>query len=122
MGRLRIFASLLSILSLLVAARMWTVAAFKGPAAAVIVAAALLAIVSPFDAPDPGSRKRVLFACLAYVGAMAAATVRVSFVAPGPFLTLLLGVLAAFGVGLSGWAFATRRRRRSMGFKRYFEN
>lgn len=121
MGRLRVFASVLSILSLLVAALLRMNAVGTVVLAAVVVAAACLAIVAPFNAPDPPRRKRVFAACLAYVGAMAAAIVLAVLTGAAALPVLWLGALLAFGLGLSLWAFKTRNRRRSPVWGNYYD-
>lgn len=122
MLRLRMFGSLLSVLSLATAVWAWMTAA-SSVFFALLVAAICLAIVSPFDAPDPRRRTWVLIACLAYVAALATAVV---FSRTGAFpsgaLTGALFLLADLGVGLTCWALATRNRRRMSGSRRYYDN
>lgn len=122
MARLRASASVLSVLSLVIAAWLWADEAGVGVMIAVVAAAACLAVVSPFDAPDPSRRTRVLAACLAYVGAMAAAVALALGSAARPSPVPWLAALLASGLALSCWAFTTRNRRRAGGMKRYFEN
>lgn len=122
MVRLRVFASMLAMLSLAVAVWAWTQEAAGEVLVALLTAAACLAAVTPFDAPDPPRRTRMLIACLAYVVA-AAAAMALAYLdgAPGALMTALL-LLAEFGLGLVGWASATRGRRRMSGSRRYFDN
>ncbi|WP_375427099.1 hypothetical protein [uncultured Sphingomonas sp.] len=122
MVRLRIFASILAILSLAVAVWAWVGEVAAGIPVALFVAAACLAIVTPFDAPNPARRTRVLIACFAHVAALAAAMALAYFsAAPGALMTALL-LLTELGLGLTGWAIATRNRRRMSGSRRYFDN
>lgn len=123
MLRLRIFASILAFLSLAVAVWAWLGDVAREVPIALVVAAACLAIVTPFDAPDPPRRTRVLIACLAHIAALAAALMlaRIGGGASGALMTALF-LLAELGLGLAGWAFATRRRRRMSGSKRYYDN
>lgn len=123
MLRLRIFASILAILSLAVAVWAWVGDVARETPVALLVAAACLAIVTPFDAPDPRRRTRVLVASLAHVAALAAALAlaRLGGGASGA-LTTALFLLAELGLGLAGWALATRGRRRMSGSRRYYDN
>lgn len=113
MTRLRIFASILSVVTLLATAWLYRGGAAIGMVAAAVLAAACLAAVAPFDAPGPPQRRRVLLACLAYVGA-AGIAVALGAGAGDPRVGLLLP-FPLLGLALSGWAFATRNRRRSSG-------
>ena len=119
--RLRIFASILSVLSLAIA--LWALMQWAAGevSIALLIAAACLAIVSPFDAPDPRRRTRVMFACLAHVAAIATALLLARAVGSGS-LTGALAMLVALGVGLACWALATRNRRRMSGLQRYYHN
>ncbi len=119
--RLRMFGSLLSVLSLAIAVWAWMTEAASPVFFALLIAAICLAIVAPFDAPDPRRRTRVLIACLAYLAALATAIVFSHTVASGT-LTSALFLLAELGVGLTCWALATRNRRRVSGLKRYYDN
>ncbi|PAX07323.1 hypothetical protein [Sphingomonas lenta] len=122
MSQLRIFAALLSILSLLVAAWMHLGGAPVAVVAAIAVGAACLAVVAPFDAPDPPQRRRVLWACIAHVAAIAvAAVLAVAAEATLPRLGSLM-LLLLLGGALSARAFATRNRRRIKGWGGYFTN
>lgn len=121
MARLRVFASALSILSLLVTVLLQLQTVAAAVLAAVLVGAACLAIVAPFNAPDPPRRKRVVAACIAYIGAMAAAIVLALATGADMLPTLWLAVLLAFGLALGGWAFKTRNRRRNQGWGGYYD-
>lgn len=122
MLRLRIFAALLAMLTLAVAIWVWQAQDVGEVAVALVVASACLAVVTPFDAPNPARRWRVLIACLAYVMAVGAA-MALAYAAdfPGSLMTALL-LLAELGLGLTGWALATRKRRRISGSQRYYDN
>ena len=121
MVRLRIFASIVSMLSLAVS--LWV---SKGPVTgevlvALLAAAACLAVVSPFDAPDPPQRRRVLIASLAYVAILSIAMMhaRADAAATGALMVALV-LLTLLGIGLAGWAFATRNRRRFASYHGYY--
>ena len=122
MVRLRIFASILSMLSLAVSLWAWRRAFDQEVLAALLIAAACLAIVSPFDAPNPPQRRRVLIASLAYVVALSAAIALAHASAASGALLSTLVLLGLLGIGLAGWAFATRNRRRLTGFQGYYDN
>lgn len=123
MLRLRIFASIMAVLSIAVAVWAWLGDVARESSIALLVAAACLAIVTPFDAPDPRRRTRMLIACLAHVAALAAALMlaRIGGGASGALITALF-LLTELGLGLAGWVFATRRRRRMSGSRRYYDN
>lgn len=122
MLRLRIFASVVSILSLATMLLAILVAAPIGVAIALLVAAACLAIVAPFDARDSARRLRVLVAGLAYLVAVAVALLFTRGGSTEPTLLIALTVLLQLGVGIACWAFATRKRRRMPQSRRYFDN
>lgn len=121
MLRLRVFASVLAVLSLAVAVWVRIGEPRGGVFIALLVAAACLAIVTPFDAPDPRRRTRVVIGCLAYVMALGAAIFLARTAASGS-LTIALFLLAELGLGLACWAIATRNRRRMSGVQRYYDN
>lgn len=122
MIRLRIAASLLSILTLVSAVWLQGRGAAIGVVIALGIAAACLAVVAPFDAPDPPRRRLVLGACLAYAGAAALGLALALGSGARGALAAWEALLLLAGLALSGWAFATRNRRRSRGWNRYFEN
>lgn len=122
MLRLRIFASLLSVLSLATMALAFVLGAPIATAIALLAAAACLAIVAPFDAPDPRQRLRVLLACLAYVVGIGAALAFVRGAPDTGALKFALILLVLMGVGMMLWAFATRKRRRMPRSSRYYDN
>ncbi|MCU6455094.1 hypothetical protein LPN01_13500 [Sphingomonas sp. A2-49] len=122
MLRLRIFASLLSVLSLATMALAFVMGAPVATSIALLAAAAVLAMVAPFDAPDPRQRIRVLLACLAYVGGIGAALVFAHGVPDAGMLMFALILLVMMGVGMTLWAFATRKRRRMPRSSRYYDN
>ncbi len=122
MLRLRIFASVVAILSLATMLLAVVLAAPIGVAVALLVAAACLAIVAPFDAPDTRRRLRVLLACVAYLAAVAVALLFTRSGPTEPVLLIVLTVLVQLGFGLACWAFATRKRRRMPQSRRYFDN
>jgi 4-amino-4-deoxy-L-arabinose transferase-like glycosyltransferase len=122
MLRLRLFASLLSVLTLAAMALAVVSGVPIATAVALLAAAACLAAIAPFDAPEPRQRWRVVLACAIYVGAVAAALL---FAYPAPdtgLLKFVLILLGLGGVGLTLWAFATRRRRRMPRSSRYYDN
>lgn len=122
MLRLRICASIVSMLS--AATVILALVLGTGPVVPIVLltAAACLAIVSPFDAPNPRERTRVSIACLAYFTALAAAFALVLIAAISSTLTIAILTLLQFGVVLTCWAFATRNRRRIPRSRRYFDN
>lgn len=122
MLRLRIFASLLSILTLASALRLQGQGAAIAVVGALGFAAACLAVVAPFDAPDPPRRRFVLGACLLYAGAAALALMLTLGSGARGVSVVWEALLLLAGLALSVWAFATRNRRRSRGWNRYFEN
>ncbi|MEG3125910.1 hypothetical protein [Sphingomonas sp. GB1N7] len=122
MVRLRMFASILSILSLIVGALTLLYQVGWAVLAAIVVAAACLAIVCPFDAPNPRERTRVVIACFAYLAALMAALV-FAYAAPAPNTVMIaLVALGVFGVSLTCWALATRKRRRVARSRSYYDN
>lgn len=88
---------------------------------AVVIGAACLAIVAPFDAPTPRERTRVVLACAAYVAAVAGAVVLAHRVEAPTLAMLALVVLILCGVSLTCWALATRKRRRIPASRRYYD-
>ena len=121
MLRIRVCASFLSILSVAIAAWAWVGRAAGGVFIALLIAAACLAIILPFDAPDPPRRTRVVVGCFAYMSAL---TVAIIFAKNADSSALLkaLFLLAQLGAGLTCWALATRNRRRASGLRRYYDN
>ena len=65
---------------------------------------------------------RVLLACLAYVGGIGAALVFAHGVPDAGMLMFALILLVMMGVGMTLWAFATRKRRRMPRSSRYYDN
>lgn len=87
----------------------------------IAIAAALLAIVAPFDAPLPPARKRVFAACLGYVATICVALGLALVTDAGSSTIAVLALLAGCGAALSLWAFRTRNRRR-MSWGGYFDS
>jgi hypothetical protein len=122
MVRLRMFASFLSMLSLVVGVLALLNNVGWKVLVAIVSAAACLAIVCPFDAPSPRERIRVVLACFAYVAALLAAFV-LAYAAPAPNTVMVaLASLGIFGVSLTCWALATRKRRRIARSRSYYDN
>ncbi len=121
LGRIRFFAALLSILSLLVASGAWIQGGALKEVVALIFASACLAIVSPFDAPERKQRTRVLIACLCAEGAVAAALALRYVDAGTDTLVIALVVLVQLSNGLTCWVLATRNRRRKTLAECYFD-
>ncbi|RZM33615.1 MAG: hypothetical protein EOP67_21425 [Sphingomonas sp.] len=122
MLRLRMFAAVVSIVTLAAMILALVLGAPIGVAIALIVAAACLAAIAPFDAPAPRERNRVLFACVAYLVPVAAALAFARGVPGMEMLMVAVIVLLQLGVGLVCWAVATRKRRRMPRSRRYFDN
>ncbi len=121
MVRLRMFASALSILTLLVTLLAWLQGGSWITLVALVLAAACLAIVAPFDAPSPRERWRVVIACGAYSIAAAAAVVAAQRVESKITVMVPIVVLVLAGVSLAFWAIATRKRRRIPASRRYYD-
>lgn len=122
MARIRAAAAFLSILTMAIGAWALVAGASWPVVLALAVSAALLALMCPFDAPDPGRRTIVALACLAHGSAVGAATVLTQLDGAAGSLVIAQVVLAEVGLALAGWALATRNRRRLPGSSRYFEN
>jgi hypothetical protein len=122
MLRLRIFAAIVSVVTLAAMVLSLVLGAPIGVAIALIVAAACLAAIAPFDAPALRERNRVLFACLAYLVPVAAALAFARGVPGMNIVMVAIIVLLQVGIGLVCWAFATRKRRRMPRSRRYFDN
>lgn len=88
---------------------------------AVVLGAACLAIVAPFDAPAPRERVRVVLACMAYSILIGVATVAAQRVEAPTLLMLALVFLLICGTSITCWALATRRRRRIPASHRYYD-
>lgn len=121
MVRLRMFASALSILTLLVTLLAW----FQGGSwitlVALVLGAACLAVVAPFDAPSPRERWRVVIACGVYSIAVAAAVVAAQRVESKVTVMVPIVLLLLAGVSCTFWAIATRKRRRIPASRRYYD-
>ena len=122
MFRLRMFAAIVSIVTLAVMILAIVLGAPIGVPIALIVAAACLAAIAPFDASARPARNRVLFACLAYLVPVAAALALAHGVPGMNMVMVAVIVLLQLGVWLACWAFATRKRRRMPRSRRYFDN
>ena len=122
MLRLRIFAFSLSLLSVVVALWARGTEPDGGTLIALLAAGACLAIVAPFDAPEPPQRRRVLIACIAYLVAVAVAMALANEASASTSMMLALLFLGLFGVGLTLWAFAIRNRRRVSNYHHYYDN
>ncbi|WP_242182453.1 hypothetical protein [Sphingomonas sp. CARO-RG-8B-R24-01] len=122
MLRLRLCAAIVSILTLATIIIAIVSEAGIGVAVALLAASACLAIVAPFDAPTPRQRNRVLAACVGYLVATFAALAFARGAVAASILMIALVVLLQLGVGLTCWAFATRKRRRMPQSRRYFDN
>lgn len=122
MLRLRITASLLSMLSLAMMTLAYLTGAPATTSIALLAAAISLFSIAPFDAPSPRQRIRVVVACVVHVVGVAAGLASIYATPDFPVMTLgLVGLLLA-GVGITLWAFATRRRRRMPQYMRYYTN
>ena len=122
MLRLRISASIVSLLSLATVILAMVVGAWPGVTIALLAAAACLAIVAPFDAPNPPERIRVMIACLTYLAALMAALMLLQVTVFSRALAIAIVALLQCGIVLACWAFATRNRRRLPHSRRYFDN
>lgn len=121
MVRLRMFASALSILTLLVTLLAWLQGGSWITVLALVLGAACLAAVAPFDAPSPRERWRVVIACGAYTLAVAAAAVVAQRAEAKVIVMLPTVLLVLAGVSLAFWAIATRKRRRIPASRRYYD-
>jgi len=121
MARIRVFAALLALLSIIIGSWLGIGRGDWIGAGALIFAAACLAAVCPFDAPDPRRRNRVAIACASYVVLVGVLIVytynRRDFWSD----TIALFLLLEAGVGLTGWVLATRNRSRLPGSRRYYD-
>jgi len=122
MFRLRLSALCLVVLTLATAVWAWLGNDALEIGIASLFAAACLGLVVPFDATQPRRRWRVLLGCLVYVAAMAAATFLAYREATSGLLSGALVLLAIAGIGLTLWALATRKRRRTPSYRRYYDN
>lgn len=115
-------ALLLVIVTLFVAVWAWTMDDMIRVVIALLFGSACLAVVSASDAIEPRRRWRVLLACLVYVAVVATAIIWAYTAAAPGLLTSALVLLAQIGIGLTLWAFATRKRRRMPSARRYYDN
>jgi hypothetical protein len=122
MLRLRICAFLLVILTLATAVWAWLEHDALKLGIASLFAAACLAMVVPFDATELRRRWRVLLGCLVYVAAMAVATFLAYKDDISGLISGALVLLVLAGIGLTLWALATRKRRRTPSYRRYYDN
>ncbi|WP_277969132.1 hypothetical protein [Sphingomonas echinoides] len=122
MFRLRMFAALVAIVTLGVMVLAFVMEAPIGVPIALLVAAACLAAITPFDAPTRRERNRVLIACLLYLVPLAVAVWFAHGIPGFERIEAAVIVLSQLGVGLICWAFATRKRRRMPQPRRYFDN
>lgn len=122
MLRLRICAFLLSILTLATAVWAWFAYDALKLGIASLFAALCLVLVVPFDATEPRRRWRVLLGCLVYVAAMAAAIFLAYRDEVSGLVSAALVLLTLAGTGLTLWALATRKRRRTPSYRRYYDN
>lgn len=121
MARIRFFVGVLALLSILVA--LWA-AVLEGEriaAGVLVAAAACLGAVCSFDAPDPRRRTRVVLACGVYVVLLGVLIVYTHNLRDAWSVTVALFLLLEAGVGLTGWALATRKRSRLPGSSRYYD-
>lgn len=122
MVRIRIFAAVLSLLALATVGLSVITEAGIGVLIAVLAAAICLAVVAPFDAPNPQQRLRILLASVAYLLALVAA-LGLTYITPASNpLMIALVLQIQLGVALTCWAFVTRKRRRMPHARRYFDN
>jgi hypothetical protein len=125
MERIRTIGAALAILAAVVAVMLMQVDASdraRQAAAILIAAAACLAVVVPFRAPDPRARWRVVIATFVYTAGTVAASVWAA--AQGATLATLAAIapLAVAGALLTVWAFRTRnRRQRRTGMQVYYK-
>jgi uncharacterized membrane protein (UPF0136 family) len=115
------FASALSLLTLLVTLLAWLQWSSWLTLLALVLGAACLAVVAPFDAPTPRERWRVVIACAAYTGAVGAAVIAAQRVEAPVTVMVPIVLLVLGGVSLVFWALATRKRRRIPASRRYYD-
>ena len=122
MRRLRMAAAVLALLTALLDL---LIAQDPGIHKSVIVAAALaavcLGIVTPFNASKPPERKRVVFACAAFL-VMIGVALACALLFGGEARPLgAMAVLTAAGIVLLIWAYKTRNRVRRSVWHNYFD-
>lgn len=113
---------MLSIATMIMAAIFLMLPAVSIAVVAILVAGAgALAVVVPFEAMDPGARRRVLLASVAHLVAMIVAGGALLATEAGIRPVLVTAALAMAGAVLVGWAYATRNRRRRAGWNDYYD-
>lgn len=123
MSRVRVSASLLAVSSVFAALWMWIAQDNAGVVVVLLIlAAAFLAVVAPFDAPDPARRTRVVIACVAYVAAVGVAIALAHATNGSGLLISVLSLLLEVGIAITCWGLATRNRRRAPKSQRYYDN
>lgn len=122
MGRLRLMAAMLAMLSFLVAGILVMVPGITMSSVLTLILAALcIAAVAPFEAFDRPARVRVFLACAAYSAVAAGATALVLADDVPRTIPAVLLLLVVWGLALTVWAFRTRNRIRRRGWQNYFD-
>ncbi len=123
MRRVRLTAAMLALLTVLIAILFWFIPDIGVETdLCIVIAAACLFIVAPFEARDPPARKRVLAACVAFV-VMIGVAAGFAFQMPAERATPL-GTLTALGLGgliLVVWSFGIRNRVSRPQWRDYYD-
>lgn len=122
MRQIRLLVAVVAVLTAIIAALL-----FINPSVGTdtvlycLLGAACLAVVAPFDAPEPPARKRVVAACTAHLLSIICAFAQtVGTSGDRAPIGALIG-LASAGIVLVAWSFATRNRRRREHWHEYFD-
>ncbi|MBS0479322.1 MAG: hypothetical protein JSR79_08485 [Proteobacteria bacterium] len=123
MGRVRLTAAMLALLTVLIAILFWFLPDISlETVLCTAVAAGCLIVIAPFEARDPPARKRVLAGCVAFVAMIGLAA---GFAFQGAAeRTAPLGALAALGLGgviLVLWSFGIRNRVSRPQWRDYYD-
>jgi len=123
MRQVRLTAAMLALLTVLIAILFWFLPDVSVETVlCTAIAAGCLAIIVPFEAREPPARKRVLAACVVYVGLIGGA---LAFALQGiadhvaPMGALV--ALAAAGLALVLWSFGIRNRVSRPQWRDYYD-
>lgn len=123
MGRVRLTAAMLALLTVLIAILFWFLPDISlETILCTAIAAGCLAVVTPFEARNPPERKRVLAACVVYVLLIGGA---IGFAFQGVAERAApMGALSALALGgliLVFWSFGIRNRVSRPQWRDYYD-